>query len=38
MLARWINLVELKQYTNDEERAEIYLREQGILMTFEECP
>ena len=33
-----MNLVELTQYTNDEERAEAYLREHGILKTFEECP
>jgi len=33
-----MNLVELTRYTNDEERAEIYLREQEILKTFEDCP
>jgi len=33
-----MNLVELTQYTNNEESAEAYLREQGILKTFEECP
>ena len=33
-----MNLVELTQYTNDEESAEGYLRAQGILKTYEECP
>ncbi len=33
-----MNLVELTHYTNDEESAETYLRERGILKTFEECP
>ena len=33
-----MNLVELTQYTSDEERAEEYLRQQGILKTFPDCP
>lgn len=33
-----MNLVELTQYTNDDESAENYLRELGILKTFEKCP
>jgi len=33
-----MNLLELTRYTNDEESAEAYLREQGILKTYEECP
>lgn len=33
-----MNLVKLTQYTTDEEKAEEYLREQGILKTFRECP
>ncbi len=33
-----MNLVELTQYTTNEEKAEEYLREQGILKTFQECP
>ena len=33
-----MNLVELTRYTNNEESAEGYLREQGILKTYEECP
>ena len=33
-----MNLVELSQYTSDEERAEEYLREQGILKKFHDCP
>lgn len=33
-----MNLVELTQYTSNEERAEEDLREQGILKTFPNCP
>jgi transposase len=33
-----MNLVELTQYTTNEEKAEEYLRKQGILKTFRECP
>ncbi len=33
-----MNLVELTRYITDEERAEEYLREQGILKSFSECP
>jgi len=33
-----MNLVELTRHTNDEESAETYLRKQGILKTFEDCP
>jgi len=33
-----MNLVELTQYTSNEERAEEYLREQGILKTYHDCP
>jgi len=33
-----MNLVELTHHTTDEEGAEAYLREHGILKTFGECP
>ena len=33
-----MNLVELTKYTSDEECAEEYLRQQGILKTFPDCP
>jgi len=33
-----MNLVELAHHTTDEEGAEAYLREHGILKTFGECP
>lgn len=33
-----MNLVELTRHTNNEESAETYLRDQGILKIFEECP
>jgi len=33
-----MNLVELTRYTNDKESSETYLREQGILKTYEDCP
>ena len=33
-----MNLVELQQYTADEEKAEGYLRSQGILRTYDRCP
>ena len=33
-----MNLVDLTQYTTNEEKAEEYLREHGILKTFKECP
>lgn len=33
-----MNLIELTRYTSDEESAERYLREQGILKTFTACP
>lgn len=37
-VAKWMNLVELMRYPSDEESAEKYLKEQGILKTFHECP
>lgn len=33
-----MNLIELQQYTVDEEKAEEYLRDQGILRTYDHCP
>ena len=33
-----MNLIELQQYTVDEEKAEDYLRDQGILRTYDHCP
>lgn len=33
-----MNLVDLQQYIADEERAEEYLRSQGILRTYDRCP
>ncbi len=33
-----MNLEELMRYTSDEESEEKYLREQGILKSFHECP
>jgi len=33
-----MNLIELQQYTTDEERAEEYLRQQGIIRRYDQCP
>lgn len=33
-----MNLIELQQYTTNEEKAEEYLRSQGILRTYDQCP
>jgi transposase len=37
-VVEWLNLIELQQYTNDKERAEEYLRKQGILRSDDRCP
>ncbi len=33
-----MNLIELQQYTTDEDRAEEYLRTQGIIRRYDRCP
>jgi len=33
-----MNLVELLQVTSSEEKAEKFLREKGVLKTFNNCP
>ena len=33
-----MNLIELQQYTTDDERAEDYLRKQGIIRKYDRCP
>jgi len=33
-----MNLIELQQYTRNEEKAEEFLRAQGILRTYDHCP
>ena len=33
-----MNLMELTQYTSDDEKAEQYLQKIGILKTFDNCP
>ena len=33
-----MNFIELQQYTTDNERAEEFLRAQGILIKFDQCP
>lgn len=33
-----MKLIELQQYTTDEERAEEYLRKQGIIRRYDRCP
>ena len=33
-----MNLIELQQYTTDEDRAEEYLRTQGLIRRYDRCP
>jgi transposase-like protein len=33
-----MNLIELQQYTTDEERTKEYLRKQGIIRKYDRCP
>jgi transposase len=37
-MVEWLNLIEFQQYTTDEERAEEYLRKQGIIRRYDRCP